>query len=367
AVLPTLIFGNFASWLYRALMFLIVSCPCALVISVPLSFFGGIGKASRNGILIKGSKYMDVLASINTMVFDKTGTLTKGEFEVVSVHPNEIDETQLLHIASHVERSSKHPIAVALANAYHPKCDECEVSDVEEIAGQGIRAKVEGKIVCVGNAKMMDAIGVEDPTEKKSGTIVHISIDNRYAGHVVVADKVKPDARETINQLSQQGVENITMLTGDNDAVAGAVADNLGIAEYHANLLPTDKVAILQEIIANKEKNDFVAFVGDGINDAPVLALSDVGIAMGALGSDAAIEAADVVVMDDKLAKIPLAISIARQTIAIARQNVVFAIAIKLLVLVLAAIGLANMWMAVVADVGVTVLAILNAMRTLQK
>ena len=368
AVVPPFVSGafaqNFATWLYRALMFLVVSCPCALVVSVPLAFFGGIGKASRNGVLVKGSNYMDALAKLGTVVFDKTGTLTRGEFEVVSVHPNEMDATELLHLASHVEHYSKHPIAVSLKNAYKAECNDCSVQDIEEVAGQGMRAIVNGATVCVGNARMMEALGVE--YDKVGGTVVHVSVNNRYAGHIVVSDQVKEDAAQSLGELRQTGVEKIVMLTGDHEKEGCAVAEQLAVDEYHAELLPADKVEHLRQLIATPHKGT-VAFVGDGINDAPVLALADVGIAMGALGSDAAIEAADVVVMDDNLTKIPLAIRIARKTVRIATENVWFAISVKLLVLLLAVLGVALLWMAVVADVGVTVLAVLNAMRLLKK
>lgn len=368
AVVPPLASGafldNFATWLYRALMFLIVSCPCALVVSVPLAFFGGIGKASRNGVLVKGSNYMDALAKLGTVVFDKTGTLTCGEFEVVSVHPNEMEEQELLHLASHVEHYSKHPIAVSLKNAYNAECNDCSVQDIEEVAGHGMRAKVNGDTVCVGNARMMAAEGVACANPDKAGTVVHVSVNGRYAGYVIVSDRIKPDAGQCISDLHDAGVENIVMLTGDHEKEAVAVAERLAVNEYHAELLPADKVEHISRLIENPHKGT-VAFVGDGINDAPVLALADVGIAMGALGSDAAIEAADVVVMDDNLAKIPLAIRIARKTVRIATENVWFAISVKLLVLLLAVLGVASLWMAVVADVGVTVLAVLNAMRLL--
>lgn len=371
AFVPPLLSGsfaiNFATWLYRALMFLIVSCPCALVISVPLAFFGGIGKASRHGILVKGSNYMDALSKLDTVVFDKTGTLTRGEFEVVSVHPNEIGATELLHLASHVENYSTHPIAVSLKNAWHEECPDCTVTDTQEIAGQGIRAVVNGDTVCVGNAKMMNAIGVEYNHNTTHGTVVHVCINNRYAGHIVVSDKVKSDAAQAIADLYKTGVRRTLMLTGDNEETGLAVASQLGIDEYRAGLLPADKVEHMQKIIAERGKDGYSAFVGDGINDAPVLALADVGIAMGALGSDAAIEAADVVVMDDSLAKIPLAMQIARQTVRIATENVCFAITVKILVLLFAIVGIAHLWMAVFADVGVTVLAILNAMHMLKK
>ena len=360
AILPTLFGGNFATWLYRALMFLVVSCPCALVISVPLTFFGGIGGASRKGILIKGANYMDVLAKVDTVVFDKTGTLTHGQFAVEAVHPDTCDEHQLLHLAAHVEHFSTHPIGAALRDAFPDEAtDGCQVSDVEEIAGHGIRARVGDKIVCVGNTKMMDAVGAKWHDCHHVGTIIHVAIDGQYAGHIVINDQIKSDSAEAISQLQAFGINKTIMLTGDRKEVADHVAQTLHLSEYHAELLPADKVAQVEKL-----KN--FAFVGDGINDAPVLARADVGIAMGGLGSDAAIEAADVVLMDDKPSKIALAIRIARRTLLIARQNVWFAIGVKVAVLILATFGLATMWLAVFADVGVTVLAVLNAMRALK-
>jgi len=368
AVIPTLFGGNFSTWFYRALMFLVVSCPCALVISVPLTFFGGIGGASRKGILIKGANYMDVLSKVNTVVFDKTGTLTHGQFAVTAVHPSTFNEHQLLHLAAHVEHFSTHPIGAALRDAFPDEAtDGCQVSDVEEIAGHGIRAKVGDKVVCVGNAKMMDAVGAtsrdcplcEHGHQSLAGTIIHVAVDGKYAGHIVINDQIKSDSAEAIAALKSLGVNRTVMLTGDRKEVAAHVATTLGLSEYHAELLPADKVAQVEPL-----KN--FAFVGDGINDAPVLARADVGIAMGGLGSDAAIEAADVVLMDDKPSKIALAIRIARRTLAIARQNVVFAIGVKVAVLIFATFGLATMWLAVFADVGVTVLAVLNAMRALR-
>lgn len=352
-------------WLYRALTFLVVSCPCALVISVPLSFFGGIGGASKRGILIKGANYIDVLAKAGIVVFDKTGTLTKGKFEVNAVHPENFDEKQLLHLAAHVERFSTHPIAISLKNAFPNEQDNCTVEDVEEVAGQGVKARVNGDLVCVGNSKMMDAIGAKWHQCHKVGTIVHVAVNGVYVGHVVVSDTPKDDAAEAVVKLKQLGVEKTVMLTGDKKEVGEDVARRLGLDEYHAELLPSDKVALMEHMLSTKPHNKSLAFVGDGINDAPVLARADVGIAMGALGSDAAIEAADVVLMDDKPSKISEAIRISRRTIYIASQNVAFAIFVKLLVLVLAAFGLATMLMAVFADVGVTVIAVLNAMRTL--
>lgn len=358
----------FSTWLYRALIFLVVSCPCALVISVPLSFFGGIGAASRRGILIKGSGYMDTLANLGTVVFDKTGTLTHGEFAVEAVHPSDFDEHELLHLAAHVEHFTTHPIGAALRNAFPLEAiDGCKIEDVEEIAGRGIRAKVSGRTVCVGNSKMMEDIGLEAHNCHLVGTIIHVAVDGKYAGHIVINDKIKEDSAEAITSLKRLGVEKTVMLTGDREAVGKDVAERLGLDEYHAELLPADKVAHVERLIREKAEGKSLAFVGDGINDAPVLKRADVGIAMGALGSDAAIEAADVVLMDDKPSKISTAIDIARRTIHIARENVVFAIGVKVAVLLLATVGLGNMWMAVFADVGVTVLAVLNAMRTLRK
>jgi len=372
ALLPPLFSGQFATafpvWLYRALMFLVVSCPCALVISVPLTFFGGIGGASRNGILVKGANYMDVLAKLDTVVFDKTGTLTHGQFAVEAVHPEKFDERQLLHLAAHVEHFSTHPVGAALRDAFPDEAtDGCEVSDVEEVAGHGVKARVGGMLVCVGNAKMMDAVGAQWHDCHLAGTIIHVAVNGEYAGHIVINDKVKEDSSEAIAKLHELGVRRTVMLTGDRKEVAAEVARKLGIDEWHAELLPADKVSYLDEIMNSQlsTPNSQLAFVGDGINDAPVLARADVGIAMGGLGSDAAIEAADVVLMDDKPTKIATAIRIARRTLRIARQNVWFAIGVKVAVLVLAAAGLATMWMAVFADVGVTVLAVLNAIRAM--
>ena len=358
----------FSTWLYRALIFLVVSCPCALVISVPLSFFGGIGAASRRGILIKGSGYMDTLANLGTVVFDKTGTLTHGEFAVEAVHPSDFDEHELLHLAAHVEHFTTHPIGAALRDAFPSEAtDGCKIEDVEEIAGRGIRAKVSGRTVCVGNGKMMEDIGLEAHNCHLAGTIIHVAVDGKYAGHIVINDKIKEDSAEAISSLKRLGVEKTVMLTGDREAVGKDVAERLGLDEYHAELLPADKVAHVERLLSEKTEGKSLAFVGDGINDAPVLKRADVGIAMGGLGSDAAIEAADVVLMDDKPSKISTAIGIARRTIHIASENVVFAIGVKVAVLLLATVGLGNMWMAVFADVGVTVLAVLNAMRTLSK
>ena len=365
------------TWLYRALMFLVVSCPCALVISVPLTFFGGIGGASRRGILIKGANYMDILAKVKTVVFDKTGTLTHGQFAVEAVHPETgecISESgdashhspltsHLLHMAAHVEHYSTHPIGAALRDAFPDEAtDGCEVTEVEEIAGHGIRARVGSQVVCVGNTKMMDSIGAKWHDCHHVGTIIHVAIDGQYAGHIVINDKIKEDSAEAIAQLKALGVEKTVMLTGDREEVAHHVATQLALSEYHAELLPADKVTQVERLMDTRP----LAFVGDGINDAPVLARADVGIAMGGLGSDAAIEAADVVLMDDQPSKVATAIRIARRTIFIAKQNVFVAILVKVSVLLLATFGLANMWLAVFADVGVTVLAVLNAMRALR-
>ena len=364
AIVPPLLGGSFPTWFYRALMFLVVSCPCALVLSVPLTFFGGIGGASRKGILIKGANYIDVLAKINTIVFDKTGTLTHGQFAVTAVHPEDFDEHQLLHLAAHVEHFSTHPIGAALRDAFPDEAsDGCKVSDVEEIAGHGIRAKVGDRVVCVGNAKMMDAIGARWHDCTHVGTIIHVAVDGEYAGHIVINDRIKDDSPEAIARLKALGVTRTVMLTGDRKEVAADVASKLELTEYHAELLPGDKVGRVEQLMT---PDSTLAFVGDGINDAPVLARADVGIAMGGLGSDAAIEAADVVLMDDQPSKIALAIRIARRTLAIAKQNVWFAISVKVAVLLLATVGLATLWMAVFADVGVTVLAVLNAMRALR-
>ena len=369
AVVPPLFFGGmavFAQWLHRALIFLVVSCPCALVISVPLTFFGGLGGASRRGILIKGSNYMDTLARLHTVVFDKTGTLTHGEFSVVAVHPEKCDERELLHLAAHVEHYSTHPIAAALREAFPSEAtDGCRVEAVEELSGRGIRARVDGRIVCVGNAKMMGDLGVEWHDCHLVGTIIHVAIDGRYAGHIVINDRVKADSPQAVADLKTLGVGHTVMLTGDREAVAADVARQTGIDEYHTQLLPIDKVSHVERLLAAAPRGATLAFVGDGINDAPVLKRADVGIAMGALGSDAAIEAADVVLMDDSPAKIATAVRISRRTIAIAHQNVWFAIGVKVAILALATVGLGTMWMAVFADVGVTVLAVLNAMRAL--
>ena len=371
ALVPPLCSGHFAAafptWLYRALMFLVVSCPCALVISVPLTFFGGIGGASRRGILVKGANYIDVLSRLHTVVFDKTGTLTHGQFAVEAVHPDLCDERHLLHLAAHVEHFTTHPIGAALRDAFPEEAtDGCSVTEVEEVAGQGIRARVEGRMVCVGNTKMMDAVGARWHDCHCVGTIIHVAINGTYAGHIVINDRVKDDSAEAVTQLAALGVERTVMLTGDRQEVAADVAAKLHLTDFKADLLPADKVEQVERLKRETPQGGYLAFVGDGINDAPVLARADVGIAMGALGSDAAIEAADVVLMDDKPSKIALAVQTARRTLGIARQNVWFAIGVKVAVLLLAAFGVATMWMAVFADVGVTVLAVLNAMRALR-
>ena len=367
AAVPPLFGGNFATWLYRALMFLVVSCPCALVISVPLAFFGGIGGASRKGILVKGSNHLDALARLSAVVFDKTGTLTEGVFEVTAVHPEIMEERQLLHLAAHVERFSSHPIAASLRTAYGDENDGCTVEDVEEVSGKGLSAVVNGRKVSVGNSAMMELCGAEWHPCEKTGTIVHVAMDGEYLGHIVISDRVKADAADAVRELKALGVGQTVMLTGDHADVGSSVATLLGLDKYYAQLLPSDKVSRLEELLAQQPAGGALAFVGDGINDAPVLARADVGIAMGALGSDAAIEAADVVLMDDKPSKIASAVKIARRTLRIARENTWFAIGVKMLVLALAAAGVATMWMAVFADVGVTVLAVLNSMRALRQ
>lgn len=370
AFLPPLLSGNFLvnfpEWLSRALTFLVISCPCALVISIPLSFFGGLGASSKAGVLIKGSNYLESLANLETLLLDKTGTLTEGVFEVTALHPNDIKKEHLLHLASHVERFSSHPIAQSLREAYEKEADDCSITDVAEKSGYGITAKVNGHDVAVGNTKFMDSLGADWKTCHKVGTIVHVAIDGKYAGHIVISDCIKSDTKEALEQLRKAGVKNLVMLTGDRHEVAEKVAGELSMTDYKAELLPADKVTELENYLAQKNLRATVGFVGDGINDAPVLARADVGIAMGGLGSDVAIEAADVVVMNDRLSKIAQAIKIARRTITIARENIVFSIGIKVLVLILASLGLANMWLAIFADVGVTVLATLNAMRTMK-
>ena len=362
AVVPSLITGEWSTWIYRGLLFLVVSCPCALVISVPLTFFGGLGGASRKGILIKGSQLMDRLSSLRTVVFDKTGTLTEGVFEVTAVHPEVIGEEELLHLAAHVERHSTHPIAMALRNAYPREADDCRVENLRESAGHGMMGRINGQEVAVGNEKLMTQLGISWRPCHHEGTLVHVAIDGTYAGHIAISDRIKADANQCISALKSLGVERTVLLTGDRESVAAAVAGELGVDEYHAQLLPADKVAQVERLLPQGT----LAFVGDGINDAPVLTRADIGIAMGALGSDAAIEAADVVLMDDKPSKLADAVRIARRTLRIAKENIGFAIGVKVLVLLLAALGLTSMWMAIFADVGVTVLAVLNAMRALK-
>ena len=354
-------------WIYRALTFLVISCPCALVISIPLSFFAGIGGASKAGVLVKGSNYLETLSKVKTVVFDKTGTLTKGVFQVTAAHPQEMSEKELLHLAAHVERYSTHPIAASLRAAYPNESDSCRVEAVEEIAGQGIRAHVNGNVVCVGNSKMMEAVGAEwyDCHRHAAGTVIHVSINGRYAGHVIISDVVKETSKAAIAALKSVGVARTVMLTGDAKEVADAVAKELGIDQVRSELLPADKVQNVEELLLGNKGNGNLAFVGDGINDAPVLTRADIGIAMGAMGSDAAIEAADVVLMDDDPMKISQAIRISRKCLAIVNQNTWFSIGIKLVVLLLGAVGIANMWFAIFADVGVMILAVLNAMRAL--
>ena len=371
AVIPPFFYDSYAPafgvWLYRALTFLVVSCPCALVISIPLTFFAGIGGASHKGILIKGGNYMDALSKLSTVVFDKTGTLTRGTFDVEAIHPEKLSEHELLHLAAHVERYSTHPIALALRMAYANEKDNCTVEDIQETAGQGITATINNQKVSVGNSRLMATLGITIPTCKRctshAGTIVHVAIDGEYAGHIVISDQLKADAVKAIESLKQLGVSKTVMLSGDKREVVEQVAEQTKVTEYYAELLPTDKVKHVERLIAEKNAGETIAFVGDGINDAPVLARADVGIAMGALGSDAAIEAADVVLMDDKPSKIALAIELSCRTIFIAKENAWFAIGIKVAVLLLATFGMASMGLAVFADVGVMVLAVLNAMR----
>ena len=357
---------DWAVWIERAFILLVISCPCALVISVPLSFFAGIGSASANGVLVKGSSYLELLANAETVVFDKTGTLTKGVFDVSAVHPDVIEPTELLHLTAHVERYSTHPIGNSLRAAYPDEADDCSVENVEEIAGQGIRALVNGKTVCVGNEKMMDAVGADWHPCEKTGTTIHVAIDGQYVGHVVISDVVKPTSARAIQLLHEAGVKKTVMLTGDAKPVADAVAEELGLDMVCSELLPADKVEKVEELLSQKKEGDgMLAFVGDGINDAPVLARADIGVAMGAMGSDAAIEAADVVLMYDDPQQISLAMRIARKTMSIVKQNIVMALGVKAACLILGAVGLATMWMAIFADVGVMVLAVLNALRAL--
>ncbi len=367
AVLPPMVLGGgWADWVRRALIFLVISCPCALVISVPLSFFGGIGGASKRGILVKGGAYMEVLANARTVVFDKTGTLTKGVFSVTAVHPHEIDKTHLVELAALAESYSTHPIAVSLRAAYGKTPDAARVAGYEELSGRGVRARVDGHTVCVGNGRLMDEAGAQWHECHLTGTVAHVAVDGSYAGHIVISDEVKPDAAAAIAALKEAGVKKTVMLTGDAREVGEAVAKQLGIDEAYTQLLPADKVEHMERLLARQPKGEALAFVGDGVNDAPVLARADVGIAMGGIGSDAAIEAADVVLMDDKPSKLAEAVRISRRTLRIVHQNIAFALVVKALVLALGALGMATMWEAVFADVGVMVLAILNAMRALK-
>ncbi|MDU5342487.1 heavy metal translocating P-type ATPase [Anaerococcus vaginalis] len=355
---------NFSSWIYRALIFLIISCPCALVISIPLSFFAGIGSASKKGILVKGSNYMEVLSNVDQIIFDKTGTLTKGTFEVTAVHPEKLSKEELLHIASHVERYSTHPIADSLRKAYPNEKDDCEIRDIKEISGYGISAKVNDDEVYLGNSKLMDKLNIEWKACEKIGTIIHLAINNEYQGHIVISDTIKENSKKAISDLKKNNISKTIMLTGDSKEVGENVAKNLSLDEFYSELLPQDKVKILEEILDKKDDvNKKIAFVGDGINDAPSLTRADVGIAMGAMGSDAAIEAADVVLMDDDPGKIPTAIKVSKKCLRIVKENIYFSIGVKIIVLILGALGLTSMWAAIFADVGVTIIAVLNAMR----
>ena len=372
AILPPLVRMLFmgaspewGDWIYRALTFLVISCPCALVISIPLSFFAGIGGASNQGVLVKGSNYLETLSQTKCVVFDKTGTMTRGVFEVSGIHHNEVEDAKLLEYAALAECSSSHPISKSLQKAYNKSIDRNRVTDIKEISGHGVVAKVDGITVAAGNEKLMEKLGISYVSCSHVGTIVHLALDGKYAGHILISDVIKPHAKEAIKELKKAGVIKTVMLTGDRKNVADAVASELGIKEVYSELLPADKVAKVEELLANKEEKDKLAFVGDGINDAPVLSRADIGIAMGALGSDAAIEAADIVLMDDDPLKISKAIKIAKKCIRIVYENIYFAIGIKVLCLILGALGIANMWMAIFADVGVMVIAVLNAIRTL--
>lgn len=373
AIVPPLVsmaFGlnaNWGSWIYRALTFLIVSCPCALVISIPLSFFAGLGAASKKGVLVKGSNYMETLSNTRTVVFDKTGTLTKGSFTVTAVHPEELDKEELLHMAAHVERYSTHPIAQSLRDAYVHEKDDCSVENIEEVAGHGIKATINGKTVCVGNSKMMESIGADWKPCHHVGTIIHVAIDGRYEGHIVISDVPKEGSKEAIASLKKNGIKQTVMLTGDSKEVADHVGSELGLDLIKSQLLPQDKVSEVERLLDDRDsEKEILAFVGDGINDAPVLSRADIGIAMGGLGSDAAIEAADVVLMDDDPRKIVTAIRISRKCLRIVKENIWFAIGVKVLVLILGALGFANMWAAIFADVGVTVIAVINAIRCMK-
>ena len=367
ATIPPLILqGGWSEWIHRALIFLVISCPCALVISVPLSFFGGIGGASRDGILVKGGNYLERLAHTSVVVFDKTGTLTRGVFNVTAIHPERISSARLLELAALAESYSDHPISRSIRDAYNQEPDLSRVSDAQELPGRGVRVQIDGSTVCVGNSKLMEEIGVQWHPCHRVGTTVHIAVDDLYAGHIVISDEVKPDAAQAISALRKQGVSKTVMLTGDAKAVGESVGRELGLDEVHTELLPAGKVDCVEKLLKEKPSQETLVFVGDGINDAPVLSRADIGIAMGAIGSDAAIEAADIVLMDDKPSKIADAIGIARKTLRIVRQNIVFALAVKCIVLLLGAFGLANLWEAVFADVGVSVIAILNAMRAVK-
>lgn len=366
AVIPPLFVGDWLSWIQRALIFLVVSCPCALVISIPLSFFGGIGGASKCGVLIKGGNYLETLAKVDTVVFDKTGTLTEGSFTVTAVHPEQMSEKELLEWAALAESYSTHPIAASILEAYGESVDRSRVTNVEEISGHGIRATVDGREICVGNERLIERVGANAKKCEKVGTIVHIAVDGVYEGHIVISDTIKSDAKQAIEQLRALGVRRTVMLTGDTEEVGRRVAEELGVDEAYCGLLPSDKVEHVEKLLAESGEKGALAFVGDGINDAPVLSRADVGIAMGALGSDAAIEAADVVLMNDRPSRIATAISISRKTHRIVHQNIVFALGVKILVMIFGALGMANMWAAVFADVGVSVIAILNAMRALR-
>ena len=357
--------ANWMDWIYRALIFLVISCPCALVVSVPLTFFSGLGGASKEGILIKGSNYIETLAKTKSIVFDKTGTLTKGVFEVVAIHDNEMSKDKLLEYAALAESSSTHPISIGIQKAYGNKIDRNRVSSVEEIAGKGIKARVDDREIIIGNDKLMDLFNIEYHPCKDIGTIVHIAIDKKYEGHIVISDKIKETSKNAISNLKHLGIKNTIMLTGDSDKIASYVAESIGLDKYFAELLPQDKVLHLEELIEKNPKEDKLAFVGDGINDAPSLMRADIGIAMGSLGSDAAIEAADVVLMDDNPLKIAKAIKISKRILKIVYQNIIFALGVKIIVLLLGAFGMANMWAAIFADVGVTILAVLNSLRAL--
>ena len=365
AVIPSLISGDWVNWIHRALIFLVISCPCALVISVPLSFFGGIGGASRCGILVKGGNYLEALSKAEIMVFDKTGTLTKGVFNVTAVHPEKYSEADLLEFAAMAESYSDHPISRSLKKAYGKPIDNSRISMTEELSGRGVRAEIDGKIICAGNSKLMDETGAKWHACHSIGTIVHVAVDGIYAGHIVISDEIKEGSAKAIKQLKAQGISKTIMLTGDSKEVGESIGKQLGIDLVYTQLLPSDKVEKVEQLLDEKTEKGKLVFAGDGINDAPVLSRADIGVAMGAMGSDAAIEAADIVLMDDNPEKIPLAMGIAKRTLRIVHQNIVFALAVKAVVLALGAMGIANMWAAVFADVGVSVIAILNAMRAL--